>query len=316
MPYAKNRESMVDSIINTTSPGEADVILLAANYDRTSSFGKGANRGPGAIRAVLDSQIELYERFTGTVPAERLKIAFVDLTDLNKLSPEQMVETVAKAFKERYQDGKFIISIGGEHSITNGPLQALRERADSITIVHLDAHFDLRHDDSDYNDVPTGIYAHSAVMRRASEMGFSIVSVGIRAYSQDELSYAQSLERKGMMAFFEWGRSQKDPCALFREYDLEDILCTVETKDVYLSIDVDGFDPAVMPETGTPVPGGFGWDYGVRLLNALFDRKNVVAADIVEVAPESQHSRTAYNAAQLVHNMIAQRFKRQLQKRS
>ncbi|MGV8086106.1 MAG: agmatinase [Candidatus Woesearchaeota archaeon] len=292
---------MADSIINSDI-SNAKIVLLGANYDKTSSFGKGADKGVNAIKSVLDTQIEFYDRYTKTTPSEKLNIGFKDINNLNKLTPEKMVEKIKQEYLKLLNDNKFVILIGGEHSVSNGPIQAINEKFQSkqITIVQFDAHFDLRNDDSDYNDKPHGCYAHSTIMRRTHELGFRLVQVGIRAYSKDELDYA--IQNKDTITFFEWGNSEE----LFNQPSIKEIISSIKTKDVYISIDVDGFDPSVMPDTGTPVPGGISWDYGVKLLNKIFKEKNVIGVDVVEVAPKDKNSVAAYNAAQLIHNIIGQ----------
>jgi len=292
---------MVESAI-TSNIDKAQIVLLGANYDKTSSFGKGANKGVNAIKLVLDTQIELYDRYVKNIPSEKLKIAFKNITNLNKLSPEKMVAKIKLEYLQLLEKNKFIILIGGEHSVSNGPIQAINEKftSNQITIVQIDAHFDLRNDDSDYNDKPHGCYAHSTIMRRTNELGFKLVQIGIRAYSKDELEYA--LKNKNTISFFEWGNGEE----LFTQPAINKIISSIKTKNVYLSIDVDGFDPSVMPETGTPVAGGLSWDYGVKLINKIFKERNVIGADIVEVAPHGTNSLAAYNAAQLLHNMIGQ----------
>jgi agmatinase len=298
---------MVKSVTNSEI-GPAKIVMLGANYDGTSSFGKGASNAPRTIRQILDSQIELYERHTRICPEKISKIAYLDMGDLNDKTPEEMVGAVKGACAKLYKDGRFVITLGGEHSVSNGPLQAIADgrkgKAGGITVVQLDAHMDLREDDSDYSETPHGRYAHSAVMRRACELGYRLVEVGVRAYSEDEYNYA--MKNRKSISFFEWGKCP----GLFKEPALAKILSAIKTKDVYLTIDADGFDPSVMPETGTPVPGGFSWDYGVKLINKIFAERNVLGADIVEVAPKSDDSPTAYNAAQLAYSMAAQHLKK------
>ena len=295
----------MESIINCKNFGDADIVLVAANYDKTSSFGKGADKAPVEIKICLDTQIEFFDRYSRSVPRNKKKIFYSDLGNLNSLSPEKMVARVSGEVKKILLQNKFPIIIGGEHSVTNGAIEAItgKGKASEITIVQIDAHFDLRMDDSDYNDKPYGKYAHSAVMRRASEKGFNIVQVGIRAYSKDEFDYAKKSSR---IRFFEWGNVNSKG-GLFVQPSFADIIKAITTKKVYLTIDVDGFDPSVMSETGTPVPGGFSWNYGALLINKIFQNRDVIGADVVEVAPSSKVSQTAYNAAQLIYNMIGQR---------
>ena len=129
-------------------------------------------------------------------------------------------------------------------------------------------------------------------MRRACEMGFRTCSVGIRAYARDEHRYA--LDHS--LPLFEWGRGP--------EPAIEEILAAIATERVYLTVDVDGFDPAVAPATGTPVPGGLSWAYGTRLVRELFRTKDVIGADIVEVAPVAGSDLTEYAAAQLCYDLL------------
>jgi len=277
------------SIINCLEPRDADVVLIGARYDGTSSFGKGADRGPQAIRACLDRQIELYDRTSGTSPAERLRIAWVDAGDLARLDPQAMVERLAAEYERLAPAFRFLV--GGEHSVTNAPLVALADRAERTTILQIDAHADLRADDSDYNDTPLGRFAHCSVMRRAHELGFRLVQVGLRAFSADE----RELFDDPRIKVFEWGP---------RPATIPEIVAAIETEEVYLTIDADGLDPAVMPATGTPVPGGLSWYETVELLTATARARRIVAADLVEVAPREGDARTEYAAAQLVYTLI------------
>jgi agmatinase len=286
---------MVDSIINCAAPEDADAVLIGVPYEHGASFGHGAAAGPAAIVACLDRQIELFERHTRTEPAYRYRIAHRMLHEVGALPPEAMVGRVADAVA---RCDSFVILLGGIHSVTIGALQAhaARSPARDVTVLQIDAHLDMRDDDADYNERDPSRYAHSCVMRRARELGFQTCSAGIRAYARDEYLYAVG-ER---LPVFEWGRDGEPP--------IEAILDAIETDRVYLTLDVDGFDPAVAPATGTPVPGGISWAYGTRLLRALFRAKDVIGADIVEVAPVAGSGLTEYAAAQLCYDMLCHKL--------
>ena len=285
---------MVDSIINCAALDEADALLVSVPYEHGASFGGGASRGPAAIVACLDRQIELFERHTRTEPAYRYRIAHRELAEVGALAPAAMVARVAAAVPR----APFTVLLGGIHSVTIGALEAHAGRgsADEITVVQLDAHLDMRDDDSDYNDDDPSRYAHSCVMRRARELGFRTCSVGIRAYSRAEHRYAVV---EGLPVF-EWGRGV-EPAP-------DEVLAAIATERVYLTIDVDGFDPAVAPATGTPVPGGLSWAYGTRLVRELFLAKDVIGADLVEVAPIAGSALTEYAAAQLCYDILCYRL--------
>jgi agmatinase len=280
---------MARSILRPVSPDEADVVLIEANYDRTSSFGKGADHGPRAVLDCLETQLEVYDRTSGTRPAERLGIARVDPGDLNGLDPEAMVAALRKVYASHA--GRFRVMVGGEHSISNAAWLELAGQAAETTIVQVDAHADLRDDDADYSEEPFGRYAHSAVMRRAHELGFALVQVGVRAYSEEE----RRLFDDPRITVFEWGPD---------EPPVERIVAAIRTEKVYLTLDVDGLDPAVMPATGTPVPGGLSWHYTVDLLRAVARGHRVVGADLVEVAPRAGDALTEYGAAQLIYSLL------------
>jgi agmatinase len=282
---------MVASIINWSEPASADAVLISVPYEHGASFGAGASRGPAAIVACLDRQIELFERHTRTEPAADYRIAHRLLAEAGALSPEAMVERVAEAVA---RSTPFTILLGGTHAVSIGAFRAhaARGRADDVTIVQIDAHLDLRDDDADYNDRDPSRYAHSCVMRRARELGFRTCSVGIRAYSREEHRFAVA---EGLPVF-EWGRGE--------EPSIEAVLAAIATERVYLTIDVDGFDPAVVPATGTPVPGGLSWAYGTRLVRELCLAKDVIGADVVEVAPVAGSGLTEYAAAQLCYDIL------------
>jgi agmatinase len=279
---------MAATVVNCARPEEADLVLIAAAYDRTTSFGSGASLGPAAIRDCLDHQIELFDRTSGTSPALDRRIAWVDAGELNELDPEAMVAGLTELCR-RHAARPFML-VGGEHSVSNAAFLTHAERADGITILQIDAHADLRADDSDYNDTPWGRYAHCSVMRRAHELGYPLVQVGVRAYSAAE----RELFDDPRIRVFEWG---------YEVPRIEQIVAAIPTDEVYLTLDVDGLDPACMPATGTPVPGGLEWYYTLRLLTAVARAKRLVGADVVEVSPRAGDARTEYAAAQLIYTL-------------
>jgi N1-aminopropylagmatine ureohydrolase len=264
---------MVASIINWGEPDSADALLISVPYEHGASFGAGASRGPAAIVACLDRQIELFERHTRTEPAADYRIAHRRLAGVEALAPEAMVERVAETVAG---SAVFTVLLGGTHAVSIG---AFRAHA-------------ARDDDADYNDHDPSRYAHSCVMRRACELGFGTCSVGVRAYSREEQRFAVA----EALPVFEWGRGE--------EPTIEAVLAAIRTERVYLTIDVDGFDPAVAPATGTPVPGGLSWAYGTRLVRELCLAKQVIGADVVEVAPVAGSGLTEYAAAQLCYDIL------------
>lgn len=274
-----------------------DVVLLGIPYDNTSSFRKGADKGPEAILKCFNTQLEQYDRYSGWAPSRNLSITSTVMQDIREETPRDMISKVASQVDALRQSGSFVLGLGGEHSTTAGILMAWKDEARDITVLQLDAHLDLRDDDSDYNDEPDR-HAHSCVMKRALDHGFSIVPVGIRAYADFEMETA---EKRGIPVF-EWPQPET-------EDTIARILSGIKTRKVYITLDVDGLDPSVMPGTGTPVPGGLSWYFTLDLLKEIFAKKEVIGADIVETAPQRDNVITEYAAAQLAYTMIGLKFR-------
>ena len=295
---------MAQSIINAKKGEKADVLLISAPYDLTASFHKGTAEGPQKVVDCLHTQIEFFDRRYKVESPEKIKIAHEEIAGLRKMAPAEAHQAVLKACGESTAELTFLL--GGEHSVSFGALKALAKKHNpkDVTIFQIDAHCDLRIDDGDYSDGEPTEYAHSAVMRRAHEMGFNLVQVGIRAFSKDEHDYFTSNKN---ITVFQWGAGKVPTIAK--------VLSAVKTKKVYVSIDVDGIDPAYMPGTGTPVQGGLEWYYTLRLLEAVIEKRQLVGADVVEVSPVSDNVLTEYGAAQIVYNMINTFYKKRLVKR-
>jgi agmatinase len=269
-------------------------VLLGAPYDRTASYRRGCAKGPEAILLSLLHQIEPYDRWTDSVPAKSLTISYLMMPGLNRAMPHTMISRVERQCAALIGKNSIVFLLGGEHTVSLGALQALASRrpAREITVFQIDAHLDLHDTDADYRTDSYGKYAHGTVMRRACDLGYRCVSVGARAYAREEMDYARE---KGI-SVFEWkGDKAPAPSA---------IVDTITTDLVYVTLDVDGMDPAFMPATGTPVQGGLDWYYTIELLSEIFKKKKVVGADIVEVAPRPGDVATEYGAAQLCYTMI------------
>ena len=292
---------MPQSIINTKDPKLADAHIISAPYDATASFHKGTAEGPKKVVECLNTQIEFWDKRYGIESTDYIKIAHTEIPGLAKMAPDEAHAAVVKMCSESV--APLTLLLGGEHSMSFGALKALakKENPKDITIFQIDAHCDLRKDDSDYNDTDPTEYAHSAVMRRAHELGFNLVQVGIRAYSKEESDYFSSFKN---IKTFEWN-GDKIP-------SIAKVVSAIKTKKVYISIDVDGIDPAYMPGTGTPVQGGLEWWYTLKLLEKVIEKKTLVGADVVEVSPVPDNVLTEYGAAQIVYNMINTFYKKRL----
>jgi len=292
---------MIKGIINSEIK-DADVVLMSAAYEKTASSHKGTIHGPSAVIEQLNSQIEFFDRKFKVNVNDFVNTAHLDLGNLEDLSPEENLAKIRENCEKLLVENRFIFMLGGEHAVSIGHFEALSKKFDpkDVTVLQIDAHCDLRKDDSDYSEDPSTL-AHSTVMRHASKLGFPLVQVGIRTYSQDEYEYFS--DPKNNVTVFEWGnKSEKS------KPKVEEILKSIKTKYLYITIDVDGFDPSVMPGTGTAVQGGLKWWYGIELIEKAIDAKELVGADIVEVSPLPNTVLTEYGAAQLCYTMIAHKF--------
>lgn len=293
----------IKSIINEKKWENADVVMLSAPYDKTASSHKGTVNGPKAVIKNLATQIEFYDRKLKVEVIDFVKTSHIDLGNLNKFKPSEVLKKINKQTDKLLEKDKFVFVLGGEHSVPLGLYQSLAKKYNpkDVTILQIDAHLDMRNDDSDYSSKPTDL-AHSTIMRRAHELGYNIVNVGARSFSNDEHSY---VEQNKNINIFQFGY----PFGLPK---IEEILNTIKTKYLYITIDVDGFDPAVMPGTGTPVPGGLTWDYGMELIDKAISKFELIGADIVEVSPQKETVITEYASAQLLYSIITKKFESRL----
>ena len=293
---------MIDTIINEgKNVKNADAVIVSACYEKTASSRKGTATGPSAILKMLDSKLELFDRKYKNRPSDYIKIAKNDLGNISKLTPHKALEKITNECGYLLDQDKFVFLLGGEHSVSLGLLTALSKKYNpkDVTVLQIDAHCDLRNDDSDYSDDPTNL-AHSCVLRRTHELGYNLVQVGIRTYAKMEYDYFTKNSKT--ISVFEFGNGKKIP-------SITEILKSIKTKYVYITIDVDGFDPAYMPGTGTPVQGGLEWWYGVELLDKVSTTKNLIGADIVEVSPQKESVLTEYGSAQLIYSILANKFR-------
>lgn len=295
---------MIDSIINTQNINDADVVLVEAPYEQTTSSRKGTINGPKAVINMLTQKLELFDRTYKMQPTDKIKIGNQNLENINTMTPEEALAEITSQCEKLINKNKFVVLLGGEHSVSFGLIQAVSKKIDpkEVTILQIDAHCDLRDDDSDYHENPSK-FAHSCVLRRAHELGFNLVQVGIRTYSSGEYDYFSDL--KNNIKVWQWGNGYKIP-------SVDEVINSIKTKYVYITIDVDGFDPSFMPGTGTAVQGGLDWWYGVELIEKVVDSRELVGADIVEVSPMADSILTEYGAAQLAYTIIAHKFKNKL----
>ncbi|MEN8263330.1 MAG: agmatinase [Nitrospirota bacterium] len=263
----------------------SDIVILPVPFDKTSTWLKGSAKGPGAI-INASANMELYDIETGS---EVYKRGIHTAKELNAAASRDMVEKVTKKTAKLINDGKFVVVIGGEHTVSLGPIKAHAEHYRNMSILHLDAHSDMR-DSYEGNK-----YSHASVMARAKEITPGIVSAGIRSMDSSELKNI-------------------DPKKIFYASDIrksKDWVRKVVKKlseNVYISIDLDVFDPAVMPSTGTPEPGGPSWYDVMDLLENVSKNRNIVGFDVVELCPSKGNAAPDFLAAKLIYKLLSLKF--------
>ena len=265
--------------------GTARFAVLPIPYDATASHRPGTRAGPAAIIAVSE-HLELFDEELGA-EFHRCGIATLDALAPNMAGPQAMHEDVFKYARRVVRDAKTPIALGGEHGVTSGLVRAVAGKHKRLSVLQIDAHADLR-------DAYEGSrYSHAAVMRRVLEYTDVCVPVGVRNYSREEHRF---MKKAGITPVSARQCHASD--------DWPDAVLDRLTNDVYVTVDIDAFDPACAPGTGTPEPGGLDWSQVSGLLRRVAEQKTIVGADIVEVMPLPGQSVTEYIAARLAYKLI------------
>ena len=273
-------------------PGEfskietSKVILIPVPYDGTSTWQKGADKGPEAFLEASEN-MELYDIETDS---EVYKNGIYLADEIKEFSsPEKMVSTVHDITKSYIRKNKFVTLIGGEHSISIGSIRAFNECFQSLTVLQIDAHADLR---KEYNGSSCN---HACAMYEASQ-NTNLIQIGIRSMDIIETTVMDKDK-----VFFAHDLATDD-------YWMENAI-DLMTENVFITIDLDAFDPSLMPSTGTPEPGGLLWYETLDFLNKVFKEKNIVGFDIVELCPNKYDRSSDFLAAKLYYKMLSYKFK-------
>lgn len=265
------------------TPENSKVMLITVPYDGTSTWGKGADKGPELFLDASEN-MELYDIETGTEPY--LEGIWLAGEVSENVSPEAMTQAVYDKTKELLKnEGKLFTLFGGEHSVSIGSIRALGEKYPDLTVLQLDAHTDLR---PEFHGSASN---HACAVFEASQK-LNLVQVGIRSCDAEEMQYVPEGQ-----CF--WAHEIAN-----NENWVNDVLEKV-SGNVYITIDLDAFDPSIVPSTGTPEPGGLQWYPTLELLKRVFEKCNVVAFDIVELMDSHYCKPTAFLAAKLYYKMLA-----------
>lgn len=273
----------------------ARVVVLPVPWEATTSYGGGARAGP---RAILEASryVELYDQELDADPST-VGVHTLEALELTREGPPEAMAELGAAYRRLLDAAgeRFVIMLGGEHSVSSPAIRAWSERTDSrLSVLQMDAHADLR---ASYEG---SLHSHASAMARVLDCA-DVVGVGVRALSTDEAEVAASAAGVTLV----YAEEMQDEAWIERALEaLGD--------PIYLTIDVDYFDPSLVPSTGTPEPGGGVWYSTLRFLRRVFAERTVLACDVVELAPVPGLHAPDFLVAKLVYKLIGYRFQGQI----
>lgn len=266
----------------------SQVVVLPVPFERTTTYVRGTKAGPGGI-IYASSNMELYDEELGCEPFT-IGIHTQDCESGWDCDPEEAIARVEELVGKAVSGGKWPLMIGGEHTISIGAVRAMKRYYPGLSVAQLDAHGDLR---NSYLGSP---YNHACTMRRIREV-CSGVQAGVRSISAEE---AEHIKEQGLAVFF---AHKLDPMGKWVDEAIGRL-----SADVYLTIDLDVFDPSLMPSTGTPEPGGLSWQQVLLFLSKICKLRNLVGCDIVELCPKPGLEAPDFTAAKLAYKAIGYKF--------
>ena len=268
---------------------KAFFVVLPVPYDLTSTYQSGSRRGPSAILEA-SCNMELYDE---ALRKETYRAGIHTLPPLepDARGPREMIKKVEESAAGIVRYNKIPVMLGGEHSISTGSVRALKKKYPRLSVLHLDAHADMR---DRYQGSP---YSHACVARRLREI-CSVVQVGTRSMSREEALF---IEKKGVMVF--------SPDDVQGTMGLEKKICENLTEDVYISVDLDVLDSSLMPATGTPEPGGLYWRDVTSLLSEVAGTSRIRGFDVVELSPIPGMVAPEFLAAKLTYRLMGHALK-------
>lgn len=278
------------SEIENISPDKALFHVIPVAFECSVSYGKGTKNGPSAILQASD-QLEVYDCYTNSSPA--LKGIHTQKAIIES-KPKKMIEKLEEATTNALNVNAIPVVLGGEHTVSFGALKALKQKYQTFGILHIDAHADLRY------SYEGSKWSHASVMHRAIELGLPLIQFGTRAYCEEE----KKVREDNKIVAYD-GHTFKNPASFLPEKVTQKNLIPEDfPENVYISFDVDGLDPSVIPHTGTPVPGGLQWYQALDLLKFCLKQRNLIGFDVVELAPNKNSQRSDFASANLVYKIM------------
>lgn len=268
----------------------ADVVILPIGYEESTCYIPGTKFGPGAI-IEASHFMEFYDIELGCDISDSISIYTTSEPEFSKDSMDKAMSEIQEHASKYVRDGKFVVTLGGEHSITPPVLRAFAAEYPDICVLHFDAHSDMR---DEYEGTKQ---SHACAIRRCRETS-PVVQVGIRSMCREEAAY---IKENGLSDSIFYAKDMDS-------WDADEIIGRLPSDNVYITFDFDCLDPAVMPSVGTPEPGGPGWYKVLSIIRKCFEKKNVVGFDAVELCPPAGSEHASFTAAMLVYKMISYKY--------
>ncbi len=262
----------------------ARITIIPAPLEYSVCYMKGTQHGPQALLNA-SSQLEMYDEELDSCPIE-VGVYTRPVLDYSGMDHATALQATGDAVREVLQRGQIPLTLGGEHSLSAPTIAAVHEQYPDLTVVHIDAHGDLR---DEFEGTPL---SHAAIERRVVDMGIPLLEIGIRSFSPEEAAFMKT----------------RPDVAIVWAYHMAKGLATIPwerlSQHTYVTIDLDAFDPSEMPAVGTPEPGGLTWYQVLDLFKAICQRTTVVGLDVVELCPMAGQTRADFLAAKLVYKLI------------
>ena len=289
MKYLSNKNGFlgIDNNVNF----KENVVIVPFGLEKTVSYGGGTKNGPKEI-IIASHQVELFDEELNKEPYKEIGIKTLKPFPIKK-KINSALDQLSKINEKLIMNNKFPMVFGGEHSITPGAIKPFAKKYNKITILHFDAHADLR---ESYNGEK---FSHASAIKRCLDYAnVNVVSFGIRNLSKAEMEYFEN--NKDRIEIF-WAKDKK-------EWDLTKLQKLFKDKNVYITFDVDAFDSSIMPATGTPEPGGLFWDDVLPIIKKVCQISSVVGADINELAPIKNFNSYNFLVAKLAYKILSYTF--------
>lgn len=266
-------------------------VIISAPFEKTVSYGHGTAAGP---QAIIDASqyVEFYDEYLDYEAAFVDGITTLEPIEFSEIDTfEESFEKITKFVEIVLKDSKIPIVLGGEHSITQAVYKPFHNKFNNISVLHFDAHSDLR---DEYSGTK---YSHACVMKRIFELNNDITQIGIRAQCKEE---AELIREHNIKTYY----MQKIRNNHYGTNWVDELVNNLKD-NVFLTFDVDAFDTSVISATGTPEPGGLFWDETLQILEKVIKNKNIVGFDVVELAPNSENTISDFNTAKLIYKIIS-----------